>query len=514
MKGRTMARMNKTQCLGILIVMLLMLNLPLAFAGETLTDRSISDAVTGRLIVDQAVESNWIDVQTIDGIVTLSGHVDNVLSKDRAVNLAKTVRGVRAVINRIDVQAPSRNDNHLERDIKEALIWNPATESMEVSVEAANGIVQLSGTVDSWQERELVEYVAKGIRGVKSINNKIKIEYDTDRSDYELEQEIQQRLRWDAYVDDGLIEVAVKNNRVTLSGTVGSAAEKSRAVSVAWVTGVKAVNGENIDVEKWARDERFRKEKFVDKDDKDIHRTVEDALIYDRRVNRFDIDVTVDSGIVTLRGVVNNLKAKRAAEMSAENTVGVWKARNHIVVRPDQMVLPSDTTVESRIETALLNDPYVEKYEINVNVIEHVAYLSGEVDTYYEKGQAEEVTSQIMGVIDIKNNIRVKDRDNPLTYDPYMYPYWSVYTYPWYGYPTEFETTETDWEIQQNIESELWWSPFVDESEVMVTVEDGVAKLTGEVDTWNEYLAARENAYEGGAVYVKNRLDVEYGPQK
>jgi osmotically-inducible protein OsmY len=52
----------------------------------------------------------------------------------------------------------------------------------------------------------------------------------------------------------------------------------------------------------------------------------------------------------------------------------------------------------------------------------------------------------------------------------------------------------------------------VDRDEVTVTVDDGVAELTGTVETWNERRAAEENAYEGGAVTVDNDLGVEFGP--
>jgi osmotically-inducible protein OsmY len=66
--------------------------------------------------------------------------------------------------------------------------------------------------------------------------------------------------------------------------------------------------------------------------------------------------------------------------------------------------------------------------------------------------------------------------------------------------------------LQQEIEDELWWSPFVDANEVKVEVENGVATLTGAVDTWSERNAAAENALEAGAIQVRNRLDVDYGP--
>lgn len=69
----------------------------------------------------------------------------------------------------------------------------------------------------------------------------------------------------------------------------------------------------------------------------------------------------------------------------------------------------------------------------------------------------------------------------------------------------------SDNQIKENIESELWWSPFVNESDVTVEVDQGVAKLTGVVDSWQERDAAIENAREGGAESVIDYLVVENG---
>ena len=79
--------------------------------------------------------------------------------------------------------------------------------------------------------------------------------------------------------------------------------------------------------------------------------------------------------------------------------------------------------------------------------------------------------------------------------------------------PDQPSAGKSDWEIEQNIEDEFFWSPFVDGDDITVQVEDGVAHLTGTVDTWSEYEAARENALEGGAVIVDNDLLILYGPE-
>jgi osmotically-inducible protein OsmY len=129
------------------------------------------------------------------------------------------------------------------------------------------------------------------------------------------------------------------------------------------------------------------------------------------------------------------------------------------------------------------------------------------VSTYYEKAEAENEAASVLGVSDVSNQINVVDITEPMTYDPYVDDEY-LYEYTWYDYAPA-GAIETDWDIRDEINDEMWWSPYVDSDEVTVSVEDGVATLTGTVDSWMEYDAARENAFEGGATGVVNRLTVE-----
>ncbi|MCB9865013.1 MAG: BON domain-containing protein, partial [Phycisphaerales bacterium] len=79
---------------------------------------------------------------------------------------------------------------------------------------------------------------------------------------------------------------------------------------------------------------------------------------------------------------------------------------------------------------------------------------------------------------------------------------------------SEDPTWVDDLQVKQDIEDELFWSPFVDEDQVEVSVENGVATLRGTVDTLRERYNAGSNALEGGAQAVINRLQVEGMEQK
>lgn len=476
-----------------------------ASGPPAIDDQEICDAIDDEYLFDSAVQANDISVSSVDGIVTLRGTVDNILKKERAARIAETVKGVRSVVNRIEVSPHwNRMDWEIEKDAENALLFNAATESYEVEVSVQDNVATLTGTVDSWQEKELCETVVKGVKGVTGIRNDVDIDYHMDRSDREMKLEVEERLKWDVLVDDGLIDVTVKDGAVTLSGTVGSMAEKRQAAGDAWVGGVKSVDDDDLAVKMWARDERLRKDKYVFKSADEIENAIGDALLYDPRVLSTKVIAEASNGVVTMRGTVESPDAKRAAEQVARNTVGVIAVENRIKVRPHAF---SDREIIENVRQALSRDPFVDRYEISVTAIEGVVYLDGSVDTYYEKSRADDAAARVVGVEAVINNLDVDKGAHPLAYDPYLFDYY-FYDYDWYDYEP-YRSFKADREIKEEIDDELFWSPFVDSDDVAVAVEDGVATLTGTVDSWSEFRAATENAYEGGAVWVDNDLQVK-----
>lgn len=510
----TVQRRNDSKRIGIrrglLLTTLLavLIGAPRAYAAVELSDQGISDAIELDLLTDRAVLADRIDVLTNEGIVRLSGHVNNLLAKERAERIAETVRGVRSVVNTIEVVALQRPNADLRQDIKDALLANPATESYEIDVKAEAGAVTLTGKVSSWQEKNLAEKVAKRIRGVIRVENDLQIRYEEARSDADIRADVEQALRWNRLVDNALIQVAVDDGTVKLTGKVGSLAEKRQARFDAWTAGVKDVDDTGLTVAYWARDDQLRTDKYGVKSDAAVTDAIKKALVYDPRVASFNVEVSAASGIATLRGAVESLGAKRAAAETARNTVGVWRVRNLIKVRPDGP--PADATIESRVRNALQRDPYIEPYGVESSVTNGVVYLSGVVSSYFEKAQAEDVVSDVNGTVSVVNNLRVANSRLPLLYDPFIADYYP-YDYDWYSYAPA-PPFKADWAIREDIDSEMWWSPFVDADEVAVSVDNGVATLTGDVDSFLERNAAIENAYEGGAVAVIDKINVEYGP--
>lgn len=478
-----------------------------ASAQPELTDPNITNAIERELRIDDFVPAEEVNVETKDGVVTLTGQVDTYLAKERAATIATTVRGARAVVNNIAV-VPSGglSDADIEANVEQALLLDPATDSFEVASVVENGIVTLNGAVDTWQERSLAESVASGVAGVRGIDNEITVDYGTERRDADIQHDIEQALAWNGMVDDGLIEVAVSKGDVTLSGTVGSAAEKNEALSESWVAGVQSVSAKDLHVERWARDEEFRAHKYTAKSDDSIKHALEVALASDPRVMSFHVTPTVQDGVVTLRGSVDNLKAKRAATSVARRTVGVVDIKNELEVKPP--LLSDNQDLESDVENALSRDPYVNAAALKVSVIEGEALLTGVVKSNYQKARADDTASRVPGIVSVKNQITVDATQTRLVYNPYV-DRWYPYTY------TEIERTPpaslemTDDAIERAIRNQMWWSPFIDADDVTVNVSKGEARLTGTVESWSEFQAAQESAFEGGAVWVENELVIK-----
>jgi len=453
---------------------------------KALPDDEISEAITQQLSVDPGVKSNQINISSNEGIVTMDGTALSLLEKDRTEKIASTVRGVRAVINRIQVEPMIRGDEAIREDILRRLRRNPATDPEKIEVEVELGSVRLSGKVDSWQQKQLIETLVRGVVGIRQINNELSVRPPERRSGQQIKNEIEQILRWDVRVDHAEIDVEVVQGRVILSGAVGSLAEKDRAEASAWVRGVGSVDATALRVEEGNRDERFRRGKYVLVPDEDIRSAVRDSFRYDPRITPFSVNAKVQDGNVTLTGTVGTIAARNAAEEDAGHVVGVSQVDNQIEVT--RLELETDADVTAEVEQLLAADPYLQRYDFAVETYAGEVHLRGEVTHSFEKNRAAELAGQVRGAVDIDNRIGI---EKPVKNSQKELP------------------AKPDWKIQEDIAYEFFWSPFVNEKAIKVSVDDGVATLVGIVSTRMERQAAEANAREAGAIQVINKIEIE-----
>ena len=486
-----------------------------------ITDKGITSAVETELLIEKGVPLDLIDASTSQGIVTLSGSVDNLLAKERALKIAESLRGVRGVVDRITVTPVSRPDEDIRKDILAVLLEDPATESYQVAVSVQDAVATLTGSVGSYAEEQLAARIAKGIKGVKEVRNDVTINYLAKRTDPEIGSDIKSRLQWDIWINGGLVNPVVKDGKVTLTGTIGSAISKWRAFDDAWVIGVTSVDDSALKIEPLARKGAQREFKDVISSDSEIKKAVQAALRLDPRVSAFSPDVIVEGGVVILGGTVGNLKAKTSAAQDAKNIMGVWRVDNLLKVRLNGRTTAAET--EKQLKAALSWDPLLDSSTIDVAVINRTAYLSGAVESTFEKAEAQDVASRIKGVLLVRNHLKVEPEfsisynDWPY-YSYYDWPYYSSYGWPYYNQSPYYDSETfgpqpylSDEQIKKNIENGFFWSPFVRSDDIKVTVDGGVATLTGTVGTWIGWGEADKDARKGGAAEVLNRVKVKKG---
>jgi osmotically-inducible protein OsmY len=454
-----------------------------AEAATGVKDRKIVSAIETNLLINDEVPSHKIDVSAEDGIVTLSGSVYNILAHDKATEVAESIKGVRSVVNEITVEPAFRSDRDIRRNVADALATDPATDSYGITVKVSGGNVTLSGKVDSYGEKQLCVDVAKGVRGVRKVTDDIETTYQKKRPDTEIAEEIAALLRDDVRIDARQIAVNVRDGNVELSGTVPSALEKSRASVKAWVAGVHSVDNSDMNVEWFAPKSMQRKATYVSKTDEEVEKAVHDALVHDPRVWSFDVGVDSDYGVVTLTGMVDNLKASKAAEEDAHNTVGAWRIKNHLKVRP--ITYLSNEKIISRVKAALKRDPYLARHDILVSAYNGKVYLHGMVDSDFEKLEAEDAAFRVNGVIEVANYLDVR----------------------------KDETWLSDWIIEEGVQDQLVWDTALDGTKVQVDVQDGVVTLTGTVGTWYQYMEAAKDAFRGGARELRNDIHMDHAPK-
>jgi hyperosmotically inducible protein len=150
-------------------------------AGEQVDDSVTTGRVKAALIADPTTKAHQIDVETFKGTVQLNGFVDTAASKERATEVARNTKGVTAVRNNLTVKTDARtggdtvDDSAITAKVKAALAGDSRVRAHQVNVETREGVVQLSGFVDSSEAKSTAEELARSVENVKSVDNEIDV---------------------------------------------------------------------------------------------------------------------------------------------------------------------------------------------------------------------------------------------------------------------------------------------------------------------------------------------------
>lgn len=320
-------------------------------AGEV-SDGWITTKVKMSLLTTEGVSGTHVDVDTIDGRVTLHGTVESDGEKARAAQLAESTRGVREVNNLLQVvgrrsqSASKASDAQVEDRVAAALGADPALANSRVRVASVNGgVVLLSGKATTLSDAHRAVRVASRVEGVRRVASEI--DSPDEMGDVELWRQ----------------------------GAYSAGADAKAAASDTWITSAAKLR-----------------------------------LIADTDTPGFDINVDTDRGVVTLFGTVDTPATKKRAEAEVRKVDGVVNVVNDLQVVPanrQRAAMQSDAQIRKAIQNRLEARTALSDSEISVEVASGVARLQGAVRSRGDQVAALTIARSTEGVRRVIDELKV-----------------------------------------------------------------------------------------------------------
>lgn len=253
----------------VVLIVLLLGSMPvystaaLEKVGETTEQQSdvwIKAKLLTTYTLNQHLNPFEIEVDVKDGVVTLDGKVDSSVEQDLAVEIAKGTSGVKKVVDKLSVEPEASatekgkssfsqtvDDATITAKVKSRLLWNRNTEGLDINVDTNNGVVVLSGKVETAVTRDLAVQLAKNTKNVTKVEDKLEVtgkkepgkveeagkKIKREVSDAWITGKVKSVLLSSKEAEGAAISVSTENKVVTLSGTVMSKEQKEKVTSLA-----------------------------------------------------------------------------------------------------------------------------------------------------------------------------------------------------------------------------------------------------------------------------------------
>ena len=212
----------------------------------------------------------------------------------------------------------------------------------------------------------------------------------------------------------------------------------------------------------------------------DLARYVTEELYWDPKVDSAAIAVSVDDGVVTLRGTVGSFREKLDAKHDAERVYGVKDVKNELEVRILTEHRRSDADLRGSVLQAMLLDSLVPS-TIDAKVDDGVVTLTGKANWQYQRDEADFVASNIVGTLDLFDEIELE-------------------------YPTPDRG-----DVKESIKKAFKRNAALDADDLHISTDDGTVTVKGTVSSWAEHDEAVDAAWAApGVSSVHDDLTVAY----
>lgn len=345
-------------------------------------DASITTSVQAKYYADDAVRGDDISVTTDEGVVTLQGSVESEADKSRAVTLARDVPGVTRVDDQLRVETttagataprdpsatptdatgtsgatPTREPAWITTKIQAQYFVSPEIKPWNIDVTTRNnGVVMLEGEVDTADDKTEAVRIARETEGVTRVDDRLRVKGETDR---------------------------------TAEGTAPSPVPNLTRPD-AWLTA-----------------------------------KVQSKYFLDDEVKGHEINVDTNESVVTLTGTVETEAQRRQAIALARSTEGVTDVVDQLKLAPDTDagnqpgagvgeaaretdIDRPDAWITMKIQSKYFLDDEVKGHRIDVDTVEGVVTLKGNVATDELKREAEQIAKNTAGVTRVVNQLTVK----------------------------------------------------------------------------------------------------------